>query len=271
VAERRDAWRDGWRNRDDYADVFYKRSVGGLPEMECSKAAAALVRDRVRGEDSVLDVGCGGGHYLRSLRRLVSARFRYTGVDATPDFLEVARRAWKDEPGVIFREADVYDLPFADAEFDVVMCNNLLYHLPSLVKPLSELVRVARRLVLLRTLIGERSFRVQEVYSSAFFHGSDVSPENEFTDDGEPRSFAHLNIYSRRYFDAVVKRIAPATTAEYIEDNFFDPAAIEHSGTGEWENPNPTRIVEGRQAIGYIIMPYHFVLIDKSGATDAGR
>lgn len=267
----REAWRDGWRNRDDYAEVFYRRSVGQLPEMESSKAAAALLRDRVRAGDAVLDVGCGGGHYLRSLRRLVPVPFTYTGVDATPDFLEVARRAWQDAPDVTFLQGDVFVLPFEDGQFDVVMANNVLYHLPSIVRPVAELLRVARRLVLARTLIGVRSFRVQEVFSSAFFPGSDVDPADEFTDEGEPRSFAYLNIYSRAYFGAVVRRADPTAAVEYVEDTFYDAGAIERSAGGEWQNPNPTRILGGRQVIGDIVMPYHFVLITRPGTGRNGR
>lgn len=231
--------------------------------MESSKAAAALLRDRVASGDALLDVGCGGGHYLRSLRQAIQMPFTYTGVDATPDFLEAARRVWDSTPGVSFDLGDIYNLPFADGQFDVVMCNNVLYHLPSIVRPVAELLRVARRLVLVRTLIGVRSFRVQEVYSSAFFPGSDVEPAEEFTDEGDPRSFAYLNIYSKHYFTSVVRRADPNAEVEYIEDTFFDPKAIEQSASGEWKNPNPTRVIDGRQVIGYIIMPYHFALISK--------
>jgi len=259
-----EVWRDVWRNRDDYADVLYRRAVGAVPEMESSKAAAALLRDYIKPGDAVLDVGCGGGHYLRSLRRLIEVPFTYTGVDATRDFLDVARLAWKGTPGVVFRQGDIYNLPFETGEFDVVICNNVLYHLPNINRPLAELMRVARRVVIARTLIGDRSFRVQEVFSSAVLPRSEVPPDDEFTDEGEPRSFDYLNIYSKTYFTAAVRRADPKASVQYIEDKFFDPEAIERSAGEDWKNPNPTRILDGRQVIGYIIVPYHFVIMEKT-------
>src|SRR5438876_5752222 len=154
MEKHREAWKDGWRNRSDYAATFYKRATGELPEMECSKAAAELLKSHARSGDKILDVGCGGGHYLRSFRRLLEVHFSYTGLDATPAFLEIAEQAWAGSKDVAFQLGDIYALPFKDDEFDIVVCNDVLYHLPSIVKPVSELLRVARRFVQLRTLIG---------------------------------------------------------------------------------------------------------------------
>jgi len=263
MEKQREAWRDGWRNRSDYASTFYKRAVGELPEMECSKAAAELLKPHVRAGDKILDVGCGGGHYLRSFRRVIPVPFSNPGPDATPDLPEAGKKAWGGANNVTFELGDIYDLPFRDSESDVVVCHDLLYHLPSITKPISELLRVAKRLVQLRTLVGSRSFRVQEVYSSKFFPGADdIDPSGEFADNGEPRSFAFLNIHSKDYFASVIERACPGAGVEYIKDSFFDPKAIEASAT-EWDNPNPTRIVDGQQVIGYVIMPYHFVQIWK--------
>lgn len=259
-----EAWRDSWRNRADYADAFYRHAVGELPEMESSKAAATLLSDQIRPGDSVLDVGCGGGHYLRSLRRLIQTPFSYVGVDATEGFLDAARRAWNGTPDVVFREGDIFNLPFDNNEFDVVMCNNLLYHLPSVVGPLAELFRVARRLILIRTLVGDQSYRIQRVDSSAVKPGSDINPVDEFADDGEPRSFAFYNIYARHYLDGVFARVTPDAKIEYLEDVWFSPEAIERSATKDWKSkPNPTRMLDGKQVSGYIILPYHFVMIHK--------
>lgn len=69
--------------------------------------------------DTVLDAGCGPGrHSLAFARR----GLRVTGVDLSPDFVELARRAAADEAlDVEFRVADVRALVF-DAQFDAVVC-----------------------------------------------------------------------------------------------------------------------------------------------------
>ena len=149
---------DEYSANDAYAAVHFKRAVGELPEMESAKAMARLVTDRIEPEQSLLDVGCGAGHYLRSYKKTIAEPFRYVGVDYYSIFLDNARKAWADEPIAEFRQGSIFDLPVKDREFDIVTSSNLLMHLPSIVKPLGELIRAARKWVLVRTMIGERSF-----------------------------------------------------------------------------------------------------------------
>jgi SAM-dependent methyltransferase len=65
----------------------------------------------------VLDAGCGPGRHALELGR---RGIRVVGVDASPDFVHLARAAAGGLP-VEFREADVRELTFAD-EFDAVIC-----------------------------------------------------------------------------------------------------------------------------------------------------
>jgi SAM-dependent methyltransferase len=60
----------------------------------------------------VLDAGCGYG-------RLSQWFDDYTGVDFSPDFLELARQM---NPGRTFIQADLKALPFKDDEFDWAIC-----------------------------------------------------------------------------------------------------------------------------------------------------
>lgn len=82
----------------------------------------------------VLDGGCGDGLFARVIAAPV-----VIGVDSSPAMVERAR-----EWGVDARLGDIQDLPFGDAEFDVVTCNWVLYHLPDLDRGLEELARVLR-------------------------------------------------------------------------------------------------------------------------------
>ena len=92
-----EVWRDSWNTSTEYGEVFYKRAVGDLPEMESSKAMASLLKEKISTGDHILDVGCGGGHYLRSLKNTVKVPFSYTGVDITASYIELAKRAWSNE------------------------------------------------------------------------------------------------------------------------------------------------------------------------------
>ncbi len=252
---------DEYSANDAYAAVHFKRAVGELPEMESAKAMAGLVADRIGPEQSLLDVGCGAGHYLRSYKRAVSTPFNYVGVDYYTIFLDKARQAWADEPIAEFRQGSIFELPVADREFDVVTSSNLLMHLPSIVKPLGELIRASRKWVLVRTMIGDRSFRIQEVLSKPTWAYTDVRAEDEFDDNGEPRAFSYENIYSKDYFSAVVRRHTPNASITYLDDDQFQAENIQQSADTEGL-ANATRIVDGKQVFGYVLLPYCFALIE---------
>jgi SAM-dependent methyltransferase len=68
----------------------------------------------------VLELGCGIGG---SSRYLASLGCRVTGIDLTPEFIEVARTLTERcglADRITFRVANALDLPFADASFDHV-------------------------------------------------------------------------------------------------------------------------------------------------------
>ncbi len=95
---------------------------------------------------TVLEVGCGEGrlahHLIRSGRR--PERFLATDVS-------LARRAEGLDPGIEFAEASIYELPFDEDAFDLVVCCEVLEHLDHPARGLREVSRVARRGVLLST------------------------------------------------------------------------------------------------------------------------
>lgn len=255
---------DEYASNQSLAEVYFKRAVGQLPEMECAKAIAKIVAQRIQPGDTILDVGCGAGHYLRSFKRFVPVPFKYVGIDYSPIFLAKAEQAWKNEPIAGFRQGSIFELPVSDREFDIVVCSNLIMHLPGIVKPVGELILASRRLVIIRTMIGDRSFHIQEVYSNKWWPYTDVSSGDEFDDNGKPRAYSYENIYSMDYFSGVIHRHAPTARIDYIEDDQFDAENIQRSAETEGL-VNATRMIEGKQVFGYIILPYMFVIIDVSG------
>lgn len=100
---------------------------------------------RLPAGSAVLDVPCGGGVALRGLRpgqgvRYVAADISATMLDRTVDAAH--RRGVEDqvEPQV----ADVGELPFADAEFDLVVSFTGLHCFPDPARAVIEMARVVR-------------------------------------------------------------------------------------------------------------------------------
>jgi ubiquinone/menaquinone biosynthesis C-methylase UbiE len=90
----------------------------------------------------VLDLGCGTGVVTLA----AAARgFRVVGVDHSPEMLEIARRkvhAAGLADRVELEVGEVDHLRFGDDDFDGVLCQGLLHHLPELGSCLDEVDRV---------------------------------------------------------------------------------------------------------------------------------
>lgn len=91
-----------------------------------------------RGGAKVLDLCCGQGNVAEAL---AARGCKVTGADFSAAMLEMARRR---VPGATFIEADAQNLPFANAEFDIVVSNLGICHVPDQPRALSEAHRVLR-------------------------------------------------------------------------------------------------------------------------------
>jgi SAM-dependent methyltransferase len=108
---------------------------GGLCEPGAPETAFAAVRECE--PRRVLEVGCGWGEFAERVSRELGADV--IAVDLSERMVSLAR-----ERGVDARVGDVQDLPFADGEFDCVVANWMLYHVPDLDRGLAEVARVLR-------------------------------------------------------------------------------------------------------------------------------
>lgn len=207
----------------------------------------------VRVGDSVIDVGCGAGHYYLSLRNTIQQPFTCIGVDQTPYYIERASHAFENDTNASFMVGDVYDLPMSNCSGDVVMCNNVLLHLPNVLKPLTELARVASRYLLIRTLIGPTSYVVMDV--------GPVADGRDFDDAGTPSVFQYLNIYSESYIRHNFSGLPRVRDITFAIDTEFDASRIADTGEILSGNSNITRVINGAQVSGMIMPPWTWVTV----------
>lgn len=75
----------------------------------------------------ILDVGCGDGVLLYLLNKNINKDdFQLHGIDSSKLSLNVAKAK---NPNVKFQKADVYDLPFVDNLFDLIVSSDVIEHL----------------------------------------------------------------------------------------------------------------------------------------------
>lgn len=105
-----------------------------------SLADWVLERVRWRGDEAVLDVGCGTGLYYDKLIER-HPDIRYVGIDLVNVMLQ-GHSGYENKS--MLMQSDAQQLPFPDASFDVVMANHMLYHVEDVEAAVSELARVLR-------------------------------------------------------------------------------------------------------------------------------
>lgn len=89
--------------------------------------------------ESVLDIACGTGVIARDMASQVGSRGRVVGLDINPNMLDMARIR---EPAVEWKEGSALAMPFADSEFDAVVCQQGLQFFPDRGVALREMHRV---------------------------------------------------------------------------------------------------------------------------------
>jgi len=122
----------------DVAPEAYDRFMGRY-SLQLSPQLADLAE--VRGQQRVLDVGCGPGALTAELvTRLGPAAV--AAVDPSEPFVVAARAR---NPGVDVRRASAEHLPFRDQAFDAALAQLVVHFMADPIAGLAEMARVTRR------------------------------------------------------------------------------------------------------------------------------
>ena len=90
---------------------------------------------------SILDVGCGEGFTLNRLsENKIGAKLE--GVEYSKAAIELGQKTY---PNIKIKEGNIYQLPYEDNSFDLVLCTEVLEHLDDPQKGLRELIRVSKK------------------------------------------------------------------------------------------------------------------------------
>jgi SAM-dependent methyltransferase len=131
--------------------------------------APLLARIGLSPQARILDAGCGTGEATWRMGEMWPAA-RITGVDLIESHLLAARtRASHLGDRIRFEVANLFDLPFADATFDLTVCRHVLQAVPTPERAIAELMRVTRP--------GGRLHLVAEDYGMIFLHPTRLGAE----------------------------------------------------------------------------------------------
>jgi ubiquinone/menaquinone biosynthesis C-methylase UbiE len=251
-----------WNNWDEekhYGELLFKRATGESEEMNSSKAISKIIKEFYKPGMKVLDVGCGAGHYLVSLRKIVDPSIDYTGLDPTVYYLDLARKAFGNTAKFI--QGGVFDIPLESNSYDIVICNHVILHMPpeNIKKAFNELVRVSKKVSITRTVFGERNYIIREILNH-----NDLKPENPLAItydnfDLTQHNFRYFNMFTPEFIRQMI--LSENNVKMDIRD---DRDFTTFDNTSKAKINTATKTVGKMQVSGNLILDYKFIITKKS-------
>jgi SAM-dependent methyltransferase len=195
---------------------------------------------------SFLDVGGAEGYKSALVRTIFDAKVRSADLSA-----EACARA-KEIFGVEGEPIDIHNLPYADDQFDVVLCSETLEHVPDIVKAAKELLRVSRKALVItvpREPVEAVEKNIRERIPHAHIHALDA----DSFDFLRPNS---VRVITRKYHYYFLKFAAEIVDAVKSEEAKDYPALIERV----YSFLLPVfRFLFGRRSAGFLIWLDDFI------------
>ena len=94
-----------------------------------------------KGNEIVLDAGCGAGLYIQPIRKRLTNRGKIISADLSFGMLsDVAKKESASSSNLL--NTNIMRLPIPDASCDILLANHVLYHVPDIQAALKEIKRV---------------------------------------------------------------------------------------------------------------------------------
>jgi SAM-dependent methyltransferase len=129
----------GSQYRDD-SNLAARQAIYAYQQPRVNLWSWALSLAELDGSETVVDVGCGNGRYLRQLQG-EGHNGLTVGIDLSAGMLAGVAT---DDPDQALVQADATRLPFQDGGVDVALAMHMLYHVPNPGLAVAELRRIVR-------------------------------------------------------------------------------------------------------------------------------
>jgi ubiquinone/menaquinone biosynthesis C-methylase UbiE len=161
-----------------------------------------LAHVSIEKNDTILDIGCGGGRTVQKLAAIATAGKVY-GVDYSLSSVAASRRTNRElikTGGVEIQHGSVSHLPFSDSMFDLITAVETHYYWPDPVADLQEVLRVLKP--------GGRLIIIAEAYKGGRY-------DQVFRILMKPIRAAHLSVDEHRELFSMAGYSEPQVFEEY--------------------------------------------------------
>lgn len=94
---------------------------------------------------TILDAGCGEGFTMNKLK-LSGIGEKIEGIEYSKDAISFGKKLF---PDLIIKQGSVYELPYEDNYFDLIVCTEVLEHLEEPAKAIKEMLRVSKKYLII--------------------------------------------------------------------------------------------------------------------------
>lgn len=91
--------------------------------------------------ESILDAGCGEGFTMEKLLK-ENVGEKIEGIEYSREAISFGKKLY---PHLIIKQASIYELPYKDNSFDLVICTEVLEHLEKPAEAIQEMLRVTKK------------------------------------------------------------------------------------------------------------------------------
>jgi 2-polyprenyl-3-methyl-5-hydroxy-6-metoxy-1,4-benzoquinol methylase len=175
---------------DDPVDYYFAPLTARIYRARLRLAVSLLGKQTYA---SIVEVGFGSGIFLPELSRRAE---RVAGIDVHDQTVQVIDMLKELRISADLRQASLFEIPFADDEFDALVCLSVLEHITDLSAALDEFARVLRS-----GGIAVLGFPVRNVITDTFFRAVGYDPR-----EIHPSSHRDISAAVRDHARFVVER-----------------------------------------------------------------
>ena len=195
----------------------------------------------------VLDAGCGSGRHVGEAYRLAKAVVIGVDRDAADLSEAAARMQVHDRLGEhgggtwALGAADILDLPFKNGCFDVVICSEVLEHIPDHRRAIREVLRVLKQ-------GGSLAVSVPRTYPEKICWA--LSPDYRRSPGG------HVRIYRKEKLVHLVEKAGARLLGTHFAHSLHNPLLVAQMSAGaQWQAERGRGMVPPLSGMGHDVTP----------------